>query len=112
LHYSQSAVSMQLRRLEDELDIVLLARDSRVVTLTPPGREVLGYAREMLRLNSELRHTLSQRRVAGTVRLGVPVDYAPYIRSTLTLFAERYPLVEMEVRSELSVTLVEQARAG
>lgn len=112
LNYSQSAVSMQLRRLEAELDTALLMRDSRVIEPTQSGREVLGYTREMLRLNGELRHTLAQREVAGTVRLGLPVDYAPYIPSTLTLFAERYPFVEIEVRSELSVTLIEQVRAG
>lgn len=112
LHYSQSAVSMQLRRLEAELDTPLLMRDSRVLQPTRAGREVLGYAREMLRLNGELRSRLADREVAGTVRLGLPVDYAPYVPGTLALFAERYPFVEMEVRSELSVTLIEQVRAG
>ncbi len=112
LNYSQSAVSMQLRRLEAELDLDLLIRDSPRVKPTRPGREVLGYTREMLRLNGELQQTLAQREVAGTVRLGLPIDYAPYIPSTLTLFAERYPFVEIEVRSELSVTLIEEVRAG
>lgn len=112
LNYSQSAVSMQLRRLETELGVTLLARDARTIEPTRPGREVLGYAREMLRLGGELRERLAEREVAGTVRLGLPVDYAPYIPATLTLFAERYPLVEMEVRSDLSVNLIEQTRAG
>lgn len=112
LNYSQSAVSMQLRRLEAELGVAVLTRESGVVQPTRPGLEVLGYAREMLRLNGELRNKLAEREVAGTVRLGLPIDYAPYIPGTLTLFAERYPLVEMEVRSEFSVTLIEQARAG
>lgn len=112
LNYSQSAVSMQLRRLESELGVALLARNARTIEPTRPGREVLGYAREMLRLNGELRGRLAEREVAGTVRLGLPVDYAPYIPGTLTLFAERYPLVEMEVRSDLSVNLIEQTRAG
>lgn len=103
---------MQLRRLETELGVALLARDSRTIEPTRPGREVLGYAREMLRLNGELRERLAGREVAGTVRLGLPVDYAPYIPGTLTLFAERYPAVEMEVRSDFSVNLIEQTRAG
>jgi DNA-binding transcriptional LysR family regulator len=112
LNYSQSAVSMQLRRLETELGVVLLERDSRVIKPTRSGREVLGYAREMLRLSGELRHTLAKREVAGTVRLGLPVDYAPYIPGTLAMFAQRYPFVEIAVRSELSVTLIEQAQTG
>lgn len=112
LHYSQSAVSMQLKRLEDELDVAVLTRRSGAIEPTRPGLEVLGHAREMLRLNGELQNTLAEREVAGTVRLGIPIDYAPYIPGTLTLFAERYPFVEMEVRSEFSVTLIEQTRAG
>ncbi|HET7314271.1 LysR family transcriptional regulator [Salinisphaera sp.] len=112
LHYSQSAISMQIRRLENELGVSLLKRESRSIEPTRAGGEVLGYAREMLRLNGELRHRLAEREIGGTVRLGLPVDYAPYIPSTLTMFAERYPLVEMEVRSELSVNLIEQTRAG
>lgn len=112
LNYSQSAVSMQIRRLEDELDTALLKRGSQKPEPTRIGQEVLGYAREMLRLNSELHEHLDEQEVAGTVQLGLPVDYAPYISSTLTLFAERYPLVEMEVHTDLSVNLVKQVRAG
>jgi len=112
LNYSQSAVSMQIRRLEDDLDVELLKRNARTLELTRAGREVLGYAREMLRLNEELQNHLAEQEVAGTVRLGLPVDYAPYITDTLTRFAENYPLVEMEVHSGMSVDLVEQTRAG
>lgn len=111
-NYSQSAISMQLRRLEDDLGVALLVRDTRVVEPTQPGREVLGYAREMLRLNGEVRNKLAEREVAGTVRLGLPIDYAPYIPGTLTMFAERYPFVEIEVHSDHSIRLIEQARAG
>lgn len=112
LSYSQSAVSMQLRRLEDSLGVILLKRNAQTPEPTRLGREVLGYAREMLRLNGELQERLAEQEIAGTVRLGLPVDYAPYIAGTLTLFAERYPRVEMEVHSDLSVNLVELTRAG
>lgn len=112
LNYSQSAVSMQIRRLEEELGVTILTRVSGAITPTRSGLEVLGYAREMLRLNGELQQKLAEHEVAGTVRLGLPIDYAPYIPGTLTLFAERYPLVELEVRSEFSVTLIEQTRTG
>jgi DNA-binding transcriptional LysR family regulator len=112
LNYSQSTVSMQIKRLEAELGIAVLTHEAGIVRPTRAGLEVLGYAREMLRLDAELRNKLARREVAGTVRLGLPVDYAPYIPGTLTLFAERYPRVELAVRSEFSVTLIEQARAG
>lgn len=112
MSYSQSAISMQLQRLEDSLGVALLARTSRQLKPTRAGREALGYAREMLRLNSELKDRLSDAEIAGKVRLGLPADFALYMPETLALFAERHPQVEMEVRSELSVTLVEQAAAA
>ena len=112
LNYSQSAVSMQLRRLEDDLGVNLLKRNAQIPEPTWVGREVLGYAREMLRLDRELRERLADREIAGTVRLGLPTDYAGYIADTLSLFAERYPLVEMEVYSDLSANLVEMTRAS
>jgi DNA-binding transcriptional LysR family regulator len=112
LDYSQSAVSMQIRRLEDELGMNLLKRNSQTPEPTWVGREVLGYAREMLRLDRELRERLADQEIAGTVRLGLPTDYAGYIAGTLSLFAERYPLVEMEVYSDLSANLVEMTRAS
>jgi DNA-binding transcriptional LysR family regulator len=67
LNYSQSAVSMQLRRLEDELGINVLKRNTQTPEPTWVGREVLGYAREMLRLDRELRERLADQKVAGTV---------------------------------------------
>lgn len=112
LNYSQSTVSMQLQRLESELGVELLQRGRRGIKTTRPGLEVLGYAREMLRLNSELNLRLKKQEVTGTVRLGVPADFAPYLPGTLALFAEQFPLVEMEVRSELSVSLVRSVQTG
>ncbi|MFB4202538.1 HTH-type transcriptional regulator GltC [wastewater metagenome] len=112
LSYTQSAVSMQLRRLESELGITLLQRGPRTVQPTRQGQEVLGYAREMLRLNGEVWRRIEDREVAGTVRLGIPADYALYLPATLASFAEQYPRVEVEVRSELSETLVARVRAG
>ncbi|MES1951071.1 LysR family transcriptional regulator [Salinisphaera sp. S4-8] len=112
MNYSQSAISMQLQRLEASLGVALVARTSRQLKPTRAGREALGYAREMLRLSSELRERVAGDEVAGEVRLGLPADFALYMPETLALFAERHPQVEMEVRSELSVTLVEQVEAG
>ncbi|WP_423822455.1 LysR substrate-binding domain-containing protein [Salinisphaera sp. SPP-AMP-43] len=112
MSYSQSAISMQLQRLEDALGVALLARTSRHLQPTRAGRETLGYAREMLRLSSELQQRLSHSEIAGKVRLGLPADFALYMPGTLAQFAERHPQVELEVRSEFSVTLVEQVAAG
>ena len=112
MRYSQSAISMQVQRLETALGVALLVRTSRRLAPTRAGRETLGYAREMLRLNNALRDRLSDSEIAGRVRLGLPADFALYLPETLGLFAERHPQVELEVRSEFSVTLVEQVDAG
>ncbi len=53
LNLTQSAVSMQLKRLEDALGVDLLDRSGRGVALTAPGEQLLGYARRMLHLNDE-----------------------------------------------------------
>src|SRR5699024_3627850 len=89
-----------------------LDRPSQLPEPTRAGRAVRGYVGEVFRLNNELQEKLGEQDVAVAVRLGLPVDYVPYIADTLTLFAESYPLVEMTVHSDLSVTLVEQVRAG
>ncbi|ROO24203.1 LysR family transcriptional regulator [Salinisphaera orenii MK-B5] len=111
LNYSQSAISMQIKRLEAELGTRLIERGS-VLRPTRQGRQALGHAREMLRLNSELRQRVAESEVAGRVRLGMPADFAFYLPDTLTVFAERYPQVETEVRTELSDALVRSVAAG
>ena len=54
LNLTQSAVSMQLKRLEESLDAELLDRTARQIALTPAGEKLLGYARRMLELNDEI----------------------------------------------------------
>ncbi|WP_162622773.1 LysR family transcriptional regulator [Salinisphaera orenii] len=112
LNYSQSAVSMQLRRLETQLGTPLLTRTSRRIELTPAGVEAVGTAREMLRQNAELQAKLSARDVGGRVRLGIPADFTTYLPRPLARFAELYPRAQLEVRTELSAVLVERVRAG
>lgn len=112
LSYSQSAISMQLRRLEDDLGAELIQRDQSNIRLTRIGRTAVGYAREMLRLNRDLRAEMFGDEVNGLVRFGLPADLAPILRSAWAQFADLYPRVQLEVRSELSVTLIKQLSEG
>ena len=112
LCYSHSAVSMQLRRLEEDLGIELLHRGHTTVRPTRIGRTAVKYAREMLQLNRGLRAETQHAEVDGIVRFGLPADLAPMLRSTWAQFADLYPRVQLEVRSELSVKLLEQLAEG
>ena len=73
---TQSAVSLQLRRLEDRLGVTLFTRDPRRVVLTGEGEALLPQARQMLRLNDEILAGLRGDDLAGEVRLGAPEDFA------------------------------------
>ena len=73
---TQSAVSMQMRRLEERLNRVLFEKDGRVNRLTGDGEKLLAYPRRMVRLNNETLAAFDEEALAGSVRLGTPDDYA------------------------------------
>src|SRR3954469_14445239 len=75
LNRTQSAVSMQIKRLEDRLGAEVLSRTKAQVDLTAAGEGLLGYARRMLVLNDEAIGRLREHKVEGHVRLGVMDDY-------------------------------------
>lgn len=104
---SQSAVSMQMQRLEEELGRPLLVRMPRTVVPNAAGNDLLVYARRLLRLSDEARASVSHPEDAGTVRLGVPDDYAAFLLPpVLARFAEDYPRVTVELVCEPSRLLV------
>jgi len=106
VHRSQSAVSMQMKRLEAELGCRLFERNSRNVCLTPEGVTLMGYARRLLRLHDEALVTLSRHQVAGEVRLGVPDDYATrQLPAVLARFARTHPMVKVEVCCDTTAAL-------
>jgi DNA-binding transcriptional LysR family regulator len=107
IHRSQSAVSMQLKKLEEALGHRLLARDSHTQHLTTEGHTLLGYARRMLDLHAEAQAALRPHEVTGQVRLGVPDDYAAqYLTPVLKRFASQYSAVEIALTCEQSTALI------
>ena len=76
VHKTQSAVSMQMKRLEERLDRPIFTRDGRASKLTEDGERLLDYARRIVKLNVEALATFSKTELSGRVRLGVPDDYA------------------------------------
>src|SRR5690242_18832714 len=75
LNRTQSAVSMQIKRLEDQLGVALFQRTKSHVALTAAGEGLVGYAKRILRLGDEAVGRLGDYRVEGRVRLGVMEDY-------------------------------------
>ena len=111
---TQSAVSMQVQRLEGLLGQQLLTRSKGgTVALTPHGQYLLGRAREMLALNDEIWTSFHAPQVQGAVRLGTPDDYAlRYLPQILKRFADRFPAVSVDVLCLPSNDLIERLRAG
>jgi DNA-binding transcriptional LysR family regulator len=102
LNLTQSAVSMQIKRLEEVLGCDVLDRSARIVGLTAEGEQLLGYARKMLALNDEAFHRLTTDVHEGEIVLGVPHDIVyPAIPQVLRRFAAEHPRLRLGLR-ELS----------
>jgi DNA-binding transcriptional LysR family regulator len=113
VHKTQSAVSMQMKRLEERVGRELFAKDGRAAKLTEDGERLLDYARRIVRLNTECITSFSDACLSGRVRLGVPDDYADrYLPEILARFTESNPQVEVTVVCEPTPILVECIQHG
>ncbi len=113
LNLTQSAVSMQLKRLEEALSVSLLDRTSRRVSLTAAGEKLLTYARRMLELNDEAYSRLTDQVYEGEVTLGVPHDIVyPEIPQVLQRFAAEYPRMKVQLISSFTSELVSMFAHG
>lgn len=113
VHRSQSAVSMQIKKLEAALGRPVLLRGPRHLEVTPAGAELLSYARRVLDLQAEAHAALFGPKLAGRVRLGVPDDYASaYLTPVLRSFSHRYQGVEIELTCEQSTSLIPRVVKG
>jgi DNA-binding transcriptional LysR family regulator len=113
VHKTQSAVSMQMKRLEERLNRPIFARDGRASKLTEDGQRLLDYARRIVKLNVEALAAFSEADLAGRVRLGVPDDYADrYLPEIMARFSRVYPAVELSVICEPTVDLLERIDAN
>src|SRR6202165_840762 len=113
VHKTQSAVSMQMKRLEERLARAFFARDGRASKLTEDGDRLLDYARRIIKLNIEALTAFSDAELSGRVRLGVPDDYADrYLPEIMARFSRAYPGVELSVICEPSVDLLERIDAN
>ena len=101
-----SAVSMQIKKLEDILGCSVFSRDARSVSLTQDGEMLMGYARRILALNREAVSKFIMPDIAGVVRLGSPDDYGERVLpGVLKRFAQSHPSIAVDVTIDMSVNL-------
>ena len=107
LNLTQSAVSMQLKRLEELLGVSLFDRSGRKILLTASGEQLLSYARRIVALNDEAVRRLSDEEYEGEISLGVPHDILyPAIPNVLKQLRSAYPRVKVNVINENTSTLL------
>ena len=113
LHLTQSAVSMQLKRLEELLGLELLDRSGRTIALTASGEQLLVYARRMVALNDEVMTRLTDQAYEGQITLGVPHDIVyPVIPQVLKQFNSAFPRVRVQLRTSYTRLLFEEFSKG
>ncbi|WP_342643030.1 LysR substrate-binding domain-containing protein [Rhodoligotrophos ferricapiens] len=110
---TQSAVSMQMKRLEDLVGRPLFVRDGRKNMVTRDGEQLLDYARRIIRLSAEALSAIGQPELQGIVRLGTPDDYADcLLPEILARFSRTHPLVQVEVECQPSTMLLQNTMSG
>jgi len=113
INKTQSAVSMQIKRLEERLGRTLLTRDGRSVALTNDGEAVYSRARRMLRTNAEIMDLFCEGDLAGSIRFGVPDDYAVRLLPViLSSFQRTHPRIVVDVRCQPSEELLDGMKTG
>jgi DNA-binding transcriptional LysR family regulator len=96
---TQSALSLQIKRLEDLLQVCLFDRQGRNLVLTEDGARLLGYAQELLQVNDRAVEAFNRNTFSGPVRVGVVQDFADTLLSdTLASFARQNPAAQVQVR--------------
>ncbi|MCP1644042.1 DNA-binding transcriptional LysR family regulator [Pseudomonas citronellolis] len=114
LFSTQASVSSRIAVLEGELGVKLFVRDSRGVSLTPEGQQVLEYAERMLDTVQALRQAIDAGRVGqGRVRIGaMDTVVHTWLSPLVARVTERFPEVEVELMADTAINLAEQLRKG
>ena len=113
VHRTQSTVSQQIKRLEDDVGQPLLNRSGKDVTPTEAGERLLSYARRLLSLAEEARDVMARPGNEGAVRLGVPEDFAAYrLTKLLAAFSRSHPGLRLDVRADQSAYLKRDLERG
>ena len=99
LGITQSTISQQMKRLEEQVEQPLFSASGRCRVLTESGELLLGYARKILALNESAHMAMQHGALGGVVRVGVVQDFADTrFPHALRTFARRHPAVRVEAR--------------
>lgn len=110
---TQSTISLQIKRLEEQLGSELFSRDPRNVVLTAQGEALLAPARRLLRLNDEIVGEIFEHSLEGEVRFGAPEDFATtHLPGILGDYARAYPHVSLSVTLDLTLNLMDKMSQG
>lgn len=113
LNRSTSAVSAQLKKLEEQVGAPILRKAGRGLLLTDAGELLMSYARRMLELNDEALLALGSAGLVGTVRLGMQEDFGESLLSdVLGSFARTHPAVRIEARIARNAELVSRMQTA
>lgn len=113
LNMTQSAISMQIKRLETSLEQPLFDRSVQRLLPNAAGEQLLHFARQMLALNDEAWGRMTAPEYEGEIRLGVPSDIInPHIPQVLATFSRDFPKAQIKLTTDLTIYLKEQFVAG
>lgn len=113
LFMTQSAISMQIKRLESSLGLTVFDRSAQGMTTTSEGEQLLHFANQMLAINDEAMGRLTSPDYEGQIRLGVPCDIIyPYVPGILREFSRDYPRVQIKFSSGGTFSLRNQFKQG
>ncbi len=106
LHKTQSTISQQVRRLEQELGVELFRTEGRKRVLTPTGETMLGYARQMLALQEDALAAITEQNAEGELRIGVSLSLTEsMLPSILARFKRHNPGIRLNVQTDYSNSL-------
>lgn len=113
LYRSTSAVSAQLKKLEQQCGTQLLEKRGRGLALTPSGEVLLSYARRLLALNDEAFHAVTGERLQGEVHLGMQEDFGESLMpDVLGNFNRQHPRIRITARVDRNQPLLDGIRQG
>lgn len=113
VYRTQSALSLQIKKLEDSVGQPLLYRDNKGVRLTPAGETLLNYAHKMLQLSSQALDDIKESSQHEVIRLGVPTDYIKrYLSSCLLAFIRDFTRIELVIDTDVSGNLYKRLQQG
>ena len=113
VNLTQSAISLQMKRLEEQVGRKLIDRGARKLTLTPEGEVLLGFARRILALHKEAEGLLGDADMVGAVRFGAPEYFDTSVLSfVLAHFRRQHPAVQLEITIALGPDVRQAFDAG